>query len=325
MPYIKYVDRDFRPATLRVIEAANQIMREYDAEGYILTVRQIYYQFVRRGWFPEERRWRRVGGKWHRWHEGSKNAEPNYKWLQGILTDARMAGLVDWDLIEDRTRNLHYLSTWETPQAMMQSTVDWYLVPKWEDQAYRVEVWIEKEALSGVFQRICDELEVPLFACRGHPSVSSLWRAVEHRFITYENEGQEVVVLHFGDHDPSGIDMTRDLQEKCDTFGSTAIIKRVALNMDQIHEWNPPPDPAKKTDSRYKKYRRKYGESCWELDALEPAVLAGLVETHVAELRDDDLWAPHVEEERHNRAVLEGVRDNWHDVVAYLNRGASHV
>ena len=319
MPYIKYIDRDFKPATLQVIRMANQITQEYDAEGYILTVRQIYYQFVRRDWFPEERRWKRVDGKWRRDPEGSKNAEPNYKWLQGILTDARMAGLIDWGLIEDRTRKLHCLPTWATSQHMMQTAVDHYLVPKWPIQPCRVEVWIEKEALSGVFQRICDELEVPLFACRGHPSVSTLWRAAEERFIDYENEGQEVVVLHFGDHDPSGIDMTRDLWAKFKTFGSNAVVRRVALNMDQIHEWEPPPDPAKKTDSRYKRYRRKYGEWCWELDALEPAVLAELVETHVLGLRDEDLWDPLVEEEEFNRSVLEAVRDSWDSVIEFLD------
>lgn len=319
MPYIKYIDRNFQPATLHVIRMANQIMQEYDAEGYILTVRQIYYQFVRRDWFPEERRWKKVDGKWRRDANGSKNAEPNYKWLQGILTDGRMAGLIDWALIEDRTRKLHHLPTWATPEAMMQSAVDWYLVPKWGDQESRVEVWIEKEALSGVFQRVCDELEVPLFACRGHPSVSSLWRAVEERFLKYENEGQVVYVLHFGDHDPSGIDMTRDLEAKFDTFGSTAVIWRVALNMEQIQVWNPPPDPAKKTDSRYKRYRREYGEWCWELDALEPSQLAALVRTNVMKLRDEELWAPHVEEEEFNRSVLEAVRDSWDSVVEFLD------
>lgn len=315
MPRIQYIEKRFQTRSLQMIQATNRIVTEYAAEGYVLTVRQIYYQFVRRGWFPEDRRWVKEGAKWVRDPDGSRNAEPNYKWLAGILTDGRMAGMIDWEAIEDRTRNLHRLSTWETPQEMMQSAVDWYLVPKWDDQPRRVEVWIEKEALSGVFQRICDELEVPFFACRGYPSVSSLWEAAEKRFLHYEDEGQEVVVLHFGDHDPSGIDMTRNLEDQLFTFGSGVDIQRIALTMDQVEEWNPPPDPAKKTDARYRKYERKFGPLCWELDALEPAVLAGLVRDHVLALRDEDLWAPHVEEEEFNRSVLEAIRDDWDGVV----------
>lgn len=315
MPYIAYVEKRFHQLTLAMIDLTNRIVTEYAAEGYVLTVRQIYYQFVRRGWFPENRRWVKEGKRWVRDPDGSRNAEPNYKWLAGILVDGRMAGLIDWEAIEDRTRNLHRLSTWNTPEAMMQSAAEWYLVPKWDDQPIRVEVWIEKEALSGVFQRICDELEVPFFACRGYPSVSSLWEAAEARFLKYEDAGQEVVVLHFGDHDPSGIDMTRNLEDQFHTFGSSVGVERVALNMDQVEKWNPPPDPAKKTDARYKKYAREYGPMCWELDALEPSVLAGLVRDHVLPLRDEDLWAPLVEEEAFNRTVLEAIRDDWDGVV----------
>jgi len=280
---IRYEEKSFRGASLEIVRNANLIIEEYTEQGYSLTLRQLYYQFVARGML--------------------ENSKQSYSRLGGIISDARMAGLVDWNAIEDRTRELKKLTTWASPGEVAQAAADGYREDKWADQRVRVEVWIEKEALSGVFQAVCEELEVPYFACRGYTSQSEMWRAGQ-RLRKYERRRQRVVILHFGDHDPSGIDMTRDIDERLKGFGCAAEVRRLALNMEQVREFDPPPNPAKVTDSRFEGYEREYGEESWELDALEPSVLAKLVVDAVLELRDEETWEESVGRQEGERARL---------------------
>lgn len=147
MPKICYRSIRFTKSSQKVIDQANVIIAEYAAQGYELTLRQLYYQFVSRDLL--------------------RNTQKEYKRLGCIVSDGRLAGLIDWDSITDRTRNLHELAAWDSPQQIIDVCSRQYRIDKWEDQPYRVEVWIEKDALAGVFQRVCDELQVSLFACRG--------------------------------------------------------------------------------------------------------------------------------------------------------------
>lgn len=119
-------------------------------------------------------------------------------------------------------------------------------------------------------------------------------------------ERKDVYVLYLGDHDPSGIDMTRDVRERLEMFSRSSFdVKRLALNMDQVEMWNPPENPAKTTDSRYEAYLLEFGESSWELDAVDPATLGGLVIKAVASLRDDELYEAALEREATMKADLE--------------------
>lgn len=110
-------------------------------------------------------------------------------------------------------------------------------------------------------------------------------------------------MIYFGDHDPSGIDMTRDVLERLSLFSDITPIEvhRIALNMDQVEELNPPENPAKLTDSRASSYVAKFGDSSWELDAVEPAELARLVEAKVLEFRDEKQWGKDVRSEEKAR------------------------
>lgn len=299
MPKICYVPRRFLPDNMAMIENANKIIAEYEAAGYLLTLRQLYYQFVSRDLIP--------------------NTVQEYKHLGQVVNDARLAGLIDWNAIEDRTRNLHKLPHWEDPADIIGSAAASYAIDKWATQPYRVEVWIEKEALAGVFQRVCDELSVPLFACRGYTSQSEMW-AASQRLIRYEHRKQRPYILHFGDHDPSGIDMSRDIKDRLRTFGVDLKFERIALNMDQVEEYTPPPNPAKETDARFKSYSIEYGDESWELDALDPTVLANLVRTQVQELLDEDKWKDKVTEEREDRDELTLVADHWVEAVDGIHR-----
>lgn len=309
MPRIKYKNIKLQAAALAVVEHGNSIIATYVAQGYDLTLRQLWYQFVGRGLLDL------LGFKVDA--SGSTNNTGNYKRLASIVNDARLAGLIDWDHITDRTRNLHQLGHWDGPNEIVAAVAEQFRGHKWADQPYRVEIWSEKEALAGVFERVGDELDVPCFACRGYVSQSEMWSAAM-RLKRYKQQGQTPIILHFGDHDPSGIDMTRDIVDRLQMFMGGLAVRRLALNMSQIEEFSPPPNPAKITDSRSGSYIAEYGNESWELDALDPTTLAGLVRDAIMDLRDEDLWAEAVERENEAKRLLQVVADGWDHITSNL-------
>lgn len=286
-----FIEKNFKEASLDIIYEANTIIDEYKAQGFILTLRQLYYQFVARAMLP--------------------NTQQSYKRLGSIINDARLAGMVDWYSIEDRTRNLKSNYHFKGPRQAIQDALDTYEIDMWSNQPERVEVWIEKEALAGVIAGVCDEMDVPYFACRGYVSQSEQWRAYVRARHYEMNREQKTVILHFGDHDPSGIDMTRDNQDRLNLFmGWQAVkVERLALNWDQVEEFNPPPNPAKMTDSRFAGYVSQYGDESWELDALEPSVMTDLIRQHVQQHRDPALWSDKEEERENHKFQLQDIID----------------
>lgn len=283
---IKYIDKKFNPVHLRIIESANTIIEEYQAQGFELTLRQLYYQFVARDLIP--------------------NTQKEYKKLSVILSDARLAGLVDWEAIVDRTRNLRSLATWEDPASIVEACASQFRIDRWANQENRVEVWIEKDALVGVIEPICNELRVPYFSCRGYTSQSELW-AAGMRLKRHVKGGQTPVVIHLGDHDPSGIDMTRDILDRLALFMGGCEVKRIALNKDQIDKYNPPPNPAKIADPRAEGYIKIHGDESWELDALDPKVIATLIRKTVLKFRDEGAWEESEEIENQHKEKLQEV------------------
>lgn len=312
-----------RDAQLLVLRSID-ICDEYAEMGYDLTLRQLYYQHVARGTIP--------------------NSQRSYKRLGDVVNRARMSGLMDWNHIVDRTRNLKGNSHWSSPSEIVQSAAQSFRLDTRQDQPVHIEVWVEKEALAGVIARVASEMDVDHFSCRGYVSQSEQWRAGQ-RFLNCMRKGQRVVILHLGDHDPSGIDMTRDIRDRLMrfthldwvkenakkftdieriTFRDIAIdiaehiddlnpggglhspiqIERIALNFDQVEEYDPPPNPAKLTDARAGSYIDEYGPESWELDALPPDVLASLIREHIDDLTDHDLLDARVAEQEEGRRRL---------------------
>lgn len=314
MPKINYTPaRTLNEASMAIVKQANEIIAEYQASGFTLTLRQLYYQFVSRDEFP---------ASWADKETGSTNNERSYKRLGDIISDARMCGLMDWEAIIDRTRALKSLTHWQSPANIVQACASQFRVDMWASQAHRVEVWVEKDAAIGVVEGVCNDLRVPYFSCRGYTSQSAMWEAAQ-RLIGYRRNGQTPVVLHFGDHDPSGIDMSRDIEERIAQFmqyhdQDPMEFERLALNMDQVQRYNPPPNPTKVTDSRAKGYIAEHGHECWELDALEPAVVADLIRRHVAKYIDGAEWANDVNREIDCRRQLGAVADKWESIVNKL-------
>ncbi|WP_243643876.1 hypothetical protein [Paenibacillus pinisoli] len=291
---ICYREINFRKDSLALILRINDIIKQYQSKGYSLTLRQIYYQLVAKDIIP--------------------NTERSYKNVGNLISDARMAGLISWEAIEDRTRNLRKNSHWSSPSSIINSAAYSFAYDKWADQDYYVEVWVEKDALVGVVGQICQRLDVPYFSCRGYVSQTEMWVASQRLISKVENGNQQPVILHLGDHDPSGKDMSRDIEDRLDTFGISPLFRRIALNMDQIEQYLPPPNPTKLSDSRATTYINQFGYECWELDALQPEVMEALIRDNVLEFRDEALYAAARKREEDAKQILETVAENWNEI-----------
>jgi len=303
VPKIAYVDeKNFRTDTMRIILMADRIATDYKRRGYNLTLRQLYYQFISMDFFA--------------------NNEKNYNKLGRVVSDARLAGMIDWNHLEDRGREAHGIG-WvghEPPEQaeLIRDARYGYRHDLWEGQDRRVEVWVEKQALEEVVQRATYQTRSAYFACKGYVSQSEMWAAGQRMRNTIEY-GQKPLVLHLGDHDPSGIDMTRDIEERLSLFAEEPIeVKRIALNMDQIDAYQPPPNPAKMTDSRFQDYQRKFGSMSWELDALRPEALVDLISAEILTHVDVDMFNEKREEEREGQQDFIVAADRWSEVREFL-------
>lgn len=299
----KFLEIAFRTKTRALIDQALIVIDEYRERGFTLTVRQLYYQFVARDWL--------------------KNTFNNYQRLASVVDDARKAGLIPWDAIEDRTRFLRGINTYSTPRDYMQSLVDGYHEDIWRDQDYHVEVWIEKDALLGVIEGVCNEQRVDYFACRGYPSSSELYKAGK-RLGYYRSIGKWPIVFYLGDHDPSGLQMVLNSDCALQQYGRSNDIevRQLALTMAQIEEHNPPPNYAKETDSRFNWYCDTTGtEECWELDALDPGVIAEVIRENVESVMDRDKFDSNISLETAHRNTLKAIADDFGDgasIVRFL-------
>lgn len=293
-----FIQKRFGAEALAMIDTVNQILEDYEQQGYDLSLRQLYYQLVSRNVIP--------------------NNEREYKNLGCLVSDGRLAGLIDWDMIKDRGREMQSNPHWGDPADFMESVAPQYRFNLWADQDNYVEVMVEKQALEGVLIPVCRELDVPFTANKGYSSSSALYEA-SRRFLEAYEADKRCHVIYLGDHDPSGIDMSRDVEERLDLFvkvsagkedeiGANEIsavqMHRVALNLDQIKKLKPPENPAKLTDSRANSYIARFGRSSWELDAIEPRQLAALVTGAVRDLMDEELFESNVKKMDQGRAAL---------------------
>lgn len=289
-----FTERTFGAANEAMIHYINKVLEEYRRQGYRLSLRQLYYQLVARDRIPNNLR--------------------SYKNIGNLVSNARQAGLIDWGMIEDRNRETAMPLHWNNPAEIVKAAAEQFRIDKWEHQPYHIEVMVEKDALSGVLEPVCRELDIGITANKGYSSSSTMYE-VGKRIHQKQRDGKTVCVLYLGDHDPSGIDMTRDVRERLEMYSrmSGLEVDRLALNWSQIEIWRPPENPAKETDSRYKTYTTMYGASSWELDAVEPGQLASLVWEAVLHRRDETLWAEAEDQENRMRVKLLDFADSYED------------
>jgi hypothetical protein len=300
-----FIEKRFGSNATDLIRTINGILDEYEQEGYDLSLRQLFYQLVSRNVVP--------------------NTEKSYKNVGGLVSDARLAGLIDWDIIKDRGREMIQNSHWESPAEIVRTAASQFRIDRWKDQPRYVEVMVEKQALEGVLVPVCKELDVPFTANKGYSSSSAMYEASK-RFLQRAEAGKELYILYLGDHDPSGIDMTRDVLDRLDLFVKTSMnrcdeigpneipaveVRRLALNMEQIEELRPPENPAKLTDSRATGYVQRFGTSSWELDAIEPRRLASIVRQSIRSLLNIRAWNASGSRQDAMRAELTEFADNY--------------
>jgi hypothetical protein len=261
--------RDWNPSvkTLELLGDISSVLSEYAGMDIRLTLRQLYYQLVTKNIIA--------------------NKKEEYSKLSTTLTNARLAGLVDWTAIEDRVRRPERHSEWDSIADLVKSAVYSYRLPRWANQPNYVELWCEKDALHSVIQPITDDLHVTLMVNRGYSSSSAMYDSAE-RF--KHNEEKRCTILYLGDFDPSGEDMVRDIKDRMEMFQMHLSVEKIALNHSHIAQYKLPPNPAKITDPRAGEFIKKYGSESYEVDALPPQVLMKLVRDSIEELMDLDSY-----------------------------------
>jgi hypothetical protein len=259
-----------------IVAAAADVIKEYTTR---LTVRQVYYRLVSKHLI--------------------ENKTNEYKAVVNALTWARKNGKIRYQDIEDRTRQfIGGDRSDDTPQEhfaaakhYFEKCWSYFHLPHWKGQPVYVEVWLEKQALAALFEQVTDEWHVRLAPCRGYPSLTYLWEASEH---LNGIEDREIVILYFGDFDPSGQDIPRYIEQSLtDDLGvdtSNMRFLKIAITPDQIAEYKIPPMPVKHSDSRAAKFTAEHGEdSAVELDAIDPNVLQDLIRKAISQHFDEDI------------------------------------
>ena len=274
------IARTFRSDTKVLLDKILAVTEDYQRQGYKLTLRQLYYQIVVANIFANEQK--------------------NYAKLSDLLGEARMCGLCDWNIIEDRIRVPKFPNEWPSIKDAMETIIAVYRNVRWSDQNNYVEVWVEKDALSGVLLPITTDYHVHLLVNRGYSSISAMHDS-SIRFRRASQEGKECYLLYMGDMDPSGEDMVRDIRKRLGEFRANVDVDKIALNREQVDEFSLPPNPAKTTDPRARGYIEEHGDESWELDALPPATLDELLRNKLEELIDREAYDAQIEQEESDK------------------------
>jgi hypothetical protein len=267
-------------ATLAIITAAHDVLVERNP----MTVRQVYYQLVSR--------------------QVIENNRGQYNAVSNALKAGRKGGTIPWQWIEDRLRRPRHVSMWPSLAAFGQAVSRSYRRDVWQTQPGRVEVWLEKDALSGIFEAVLDAYGVTLNVGRGYDGWASINNAAR-RFTT----GETVTVLYFGDFDPSGEDMVRSLRERLAFFGCRPEVVKSALTFEDVRRYNLPPDFTKRTDTRRAAFVAKYGDLAVELDALPAAVLEARLREAIEARMDLSALAAVRRKEEDERTLLVAALD----------------
>lgn len=281
-----FKDTNFKPASLELLRECEQIIDSYLAQGLRLTLRQLYYQLVTKNLI--------------------KNEEKSYKKVGALVSNGRLAGELDWEAIEDRVRVPKVPTHFSGLEELVEAALRAYRLDRWQDQEEYIELWVEKDALAGVLAPLAREFHITLMVNRGYSSQSAMYESAD-RFRTAADEGKGLHLLYLGDLDPSGEDMVRDIADRLEMFGVHDLdVDKIAITMDQVRRYNPPPNPAKLSDSRAAAYIAKYGSSSWEVDALAPPILQQIIRDAIEQYVDDELMDAVKEREERDKRILRG-------------------
>lgn len=284
-----FVEYNFRPKSIELLEHCERIITDYQNQGLTLTLRQLYYQLVSANIIA--------------------NKESSYKNLGSLVSRGRLAGILDWDAIEDRVRQPNKPSHWNGPRDIFNAAISGYRLDRWEGQTNFVELWVEKDALAGVLEPVAKKHHITLMVNRGYSSQSAMYDAA--RRIWQASECDEHHILYLGDLDPSGEDMVRDIDERLnDMFGAACKVEKLAITPEQVMEFNPPPQPAKTSDSRARRFIAEHGTESYEVDALPPVALREIINDALKDLVDHDPLHEILNQERRDISLMIEARDH---------------
>lgn len=295
MTFVKLEHFNLRQSSYMLIDRVNLIINEFAAEGFTPTLRQIYYQLVQANIIP--------------------NKQESYDNLGVLIKKGRLMGLISWDAMQDRIRQIKPWLIEPSQLAVLNGLERNLALDLWTPQETYIEVWVEKDAQVEAVERACRKYRVPYMQCRGYMSWSEIWEA-GNRFLWANECGKRTVLIHLGDHDPSGWDMTRDNKKRLEMVtGFELEVQRIALNIEQVRDMKLPAQWAKVTDKRWQSYADEFGPESWELDALRPKFIIGLIEKAIDELIvDRELWDATLAEEKELRKPLKALHGRWNDV-----------
>lgn len=328
-----------------VIDQMTEICEDYQSKGYILSLRQLYYQMVKANYIP--------------------NIDIVYKKLSSIKGEAFYGGEIDWESIEDRGRVPHQVGYDADIAGALSYAAKYYRLDRQIGQTNMVEIWTEKDAISSILKKITSRYGIKLCVNKGYTSDTAIYAAYV-RFLEAIEEGKTCTILYFGDHDPSGLDMVRDIRERIsfmfqngeridDIFSEKIVnwamseegqdfydnvednddyyykdkedgkthfhwlkayfeikfkIIQIGLTMQQIIQYDLPPNPAKLTDPRAKGYIKKFGEVSWEVDALSPEIIEDIVETNIVANIDRNQYLAMRQKEDDEKAEILNIVSN---------------
>lgn len=287
----QFIDQRFHGSSQLLIDRADAIISEYQDKGQRLSLRQLYYQFVTR--FDYE------------------NSVKSYRKLAGAISLGRLAGLLDWNGIEDRGRSARKATEHDSVDDAVFSALEDFRLDRWRGQTNYVEVWIEKDALSGVLSPLAIANHVVLLANKGYSSQTAMYEASK-RFIEAgmrpDDTSKKCILLYLGDHDPSREDMVRDIRDRLRMFGAEVEVIKIALTIDQVRKWKLPHNPVGiragkgRPDPRMADYVRQFGRKSWEVDALPPEELTRLIQEAIDRYLDRPLMDKVIELEETEKA-----------------------
>ncbi len=265
-----------------LLEAVQEILAAYNFKP---TIRQVYYRLVS----PP--------------YQLMENTRSAYTGFDHQMVKAREQEDIDPRAFAENSRSLQggEDSAFDLPMDFLE-VISTYSHPEnyhkkmWTNQPRIVEVWVEKDALASIVAQAVEPYHVLVFPTRGYCPFTKLHEAVE-RFNT-----KPTVLLDLRDHDPSGLDMSRDIRERVARYGGEFGYMRLALNYDQAKDL--PPNPTKELDTKAKAYKQQFGDRCWELDALPPDELQRLIVSALDSLIDKTIWEADKGQEARERESL---------------------
>lgn len=271
-----------RQHTRALWEAITAVAAGYDR----VTVRQLFYRLVALGVVEK--------------------TERAYKRVCDATVQMRLAGALPYHKIADGHRDRRTAACYHSLAGALEAWHEQYRRDYWRHQPVHVEVWCEKDALTGVILPVTLAYGVPYVATRGFPSLTLIYETA----MDIVAAGKPATIFYFGDFDPSGLAISDRLEADLRQHGAEVTVRRIALTPEQVQRYRLPTRPSKRSDSRYAGFVEQYGDRSVELDALDPAVLTGLVTESIESMIDPWNWrqAEVIEEqERRTLAGLAGI------------------